>query len=256
MRNLYYIIALIFLLCSCETREDINKTRNTSPLLFVGIENNDVNFVEISDTLKNFDSSVYYYKSSDDSNLNLAHTVELEFIGDNSVIKDSVNVSINEITNEIEVKTLLNSKTTNSTYHFNVYIIATDIYGLTSRAKISISIIGNRPPIPQCVFNKISNTEYEISAKNSRDLDGESIISYEYLIDGKIIYNKPGYEGVYETVANPNPGHAGSGGTYIISTPLSSIKHNFQVENVSDFKVYIRVKDERGLWSAWYEFRL
>ena len=151
----------------------------------------------------------------------------------------------------------LNDKTLNNTsYSFNVYIVAIDNFGLTAKAKISITLIENRPPVPQVIFNKISNTEYEISAKESYDLDSERIIAYEYLIDGRVIYNKAGYEGDYETIANPNPGHAATGGTYIISTPLSTIKHNFQVENVSDFKIYVRVKDERGLWSAWSMFSL
>lgn len=257
MRKIYFIILFALFIASCETREDINNKRNTPPQIYVGVNDNDINMVELSDTLKRKDVSTYYFKSIDDSHLNMNHILELEFLGDNSAIKDSVIVDINVQTNEIRVQCNLNDKTINNTsYNFNIYIVAIDNFGQSSKAKISITLIENRPPIPQVTFNKISNTEYEISAEKSIDPDKDAIVAYEYLIDGKVIYNKPGYEGEYETTANPNPGHAGTEGTYIVSTPLSSIKHNFQVENVSDFKVYVRVKDGRGLWSSWSQFSL
>lgn len=257
MKKLYFIILLALFITSCETREDINMGRNTSPEIYVGKTDKDINLVALTDTLKKTDSSIYYFKSLDDSNLSLVHALELEFLDENATIKDSVTVNINEQRGEIQVLTNLNDKTINGiSYKFNIYIVVMDNFGLTSKAKISITLIENRPPVPQVTFNKISNTEYEISAVNSIDPDGDAIVAYEYLIDGKIIYNKPGYEGEYETVANPNPGHAGTEGTYIISTPLSSVKHNFQVENVNDFKIYVRVKDARGLWSSWSLFSL
>lgn len=257
MKKIYFIILLALFIASCETREDINMNRNTPPQIYVGENDKDINVIELADTLKKKDSSTYYFKTVDDSNLNASYVLELEFLGDNSVIKDSVIVDINEQANEIQVQCNLNDKTINNiSYSFNIYIVAIDVFGQTSKAKISITLIENRPPMPQVVFNQISNTEYEISAENSIDPDGEEVIAYEYLIDGKIIYNKMGYEGEYETIANPNPGHAATEGTYIISTPLSSIKHNFQVENVGDFKVYVRVKDSQGLWSAWSQFSL
>ena len=255
MKNLYFIILFALLITSCETREDINMKRNTPPQIFVGKTDRDVTLEEISDTLKKTDSSIYFFKSLDDSNLNLSHTLELEF--PDASFKDSIAVSLKEDTNEILVQSILNDKTiSNTSYSFNIYVIVVDNFGLSSRAKISITLIENRPPVPQVTFNKISSTEYEISAKSSYDLDGDAVVAYEYLIDGKVIYNKVGYEGEYESIANPNPGHAATGGTYIISTPLSSIKHNFQVENVNDFKVYVRVKDSRGLWSTWSMFNL
>lgn len=257
MRKLYFIILLAVLIASCETREDINKKRNTSPEIYVGKTDKGVNFIELADTLKKTDESTYYFMSLDDSNLNLAHTLELEFPEASTSIKDSVFVTINEQTGEVYVSTNLNDKTIcNTSYKFNIYIVVVDNFGLSAKAKISITLIENRPPVPQVTFNKISTTEYEILAKKSYDPDDDAIVAYEYLIEGKVIYNKPGYEGEYDTVANPNPGHAATEGTYIISTPLSSIKHNFQVENVNDFKVYVRVKDSRGLWSSWSQFSL
>ena len=248
---------LALFIASCETREDINMKRNNPPQIYVGMSNKDISVIELSDTLRKNGSSTYYFKSVDDSNLNTSYKLELEFLGDNSVMKDSVSVEINEQKNEIQVQCNLNAQSINNiSYSFNIYVVAIDIFGLSSKAKISITLIENRPAVPQVTFTEISNTEYEISAENSVDPDGDAIIAYEYLIDGKIIYNKIGYEGEYEEIANPNPGHAATEGTYIISTPLSSIKHNFQVKNVSDFNVYVRVKDSGGLWSAWGKFSL
>lgn len=257
MKKIYFIILLVILISSCETREDINMKRNTSPQIFVGLNDKNIDLVEISDTLKKTDSSVYYFKSIDDVNTILSHTLEVEHPDANLDIKDSISVSINEVSNEIYVQSNLSEKTINNTsYKFNIYVVVVDNFGLNAKAKISITLIENRPPVPEVTFNKISDTEYEILAGDSYDIDGDRILSYEYLVDGKILYNKCGYEGEYESIANPNPGHAATGGTYIISTPLSSIKHNFQVENVNDFKIYVRVKDSRGLWSAWSQFSL
>lgn len=257
MKKLYFIIPLILLITSCETREDINRNKNKSPEVYLSLDKSDNYVKELVDTLKMSESAVYYFKSSDDSNLSLMHSVELEFVDNKLDFKDSVLVSLNEASGELVVENILDSKRiTEDTYSFNVYLLATDIYGMSSKAKLTIVLRSNRSAVPNVEFSQISATEYEISAENSIDPDGDEIVAYEYLIDGKIIYNKAGYEGEYETVANPNPGHAGTEGTYIISTPLSSIKHNFQVENVNDFKVYVRVKDSRGLWSSWYQFSL
>ncbi len=257
MKKLYFIILIVLTIISCETREDINQRRNTPPEIFVGKYDKDINLLELADTLKRTDSSTYYFSSVDDSSLDLTYMLELDISNESSSIKDSVEIILDEKTKQIKVQSNLNDKTINNIEHsFSIYIIAVDNFGLTAKAKISIKLLENRPPIPQVTFNELSSTEYEISADESVDPDGDKIIAYEYLIDGKVIYNKAGYEGEYETVANPNPGHAGTGGTYIISTPLSSIKHNFQVENVNDFKIYVRVKDEQGLWSSWSQFSL
>ena len=257
MRKIYFIILLALFIASCETREDINMKRNTSPQIYVGKNNKDINMVEMADTLKKSVSSTYFFRAVDDSNLDLTYKLEVEFLDESDIIKDSIIVDINEQTNEISVQSKLSDKAINNTpYSFNIYIIAIDNYGFSAKAKIAITLIENRPSVPRVTFNKISNTEYEISAKSSYDLDGDAVVAYEYLIDGRVIYNKPGYEGDYDTISNPNPGHAATGGTYIIATPLSSIKHNFQVENINDFKVYVRVKDSRGLWSAWSQFYL
>ncbi len=257
MRKLLFIIPLILLFASCETREDINKNKNKSPEVYLSLDKAGAYELEIVDTLKMSESAVYYFKSSDDSDLALLHSVQKEFIDSKLDFKDSVSVTINESAGELLVSNTLDYKRiTHETYSFNIYLLVTDIYGLSSKAKLTVVLRSNRPPVPKVEFSQISTTEYEITADESFDPDGDDIIAYEYLIDGKLIYTKAGYEGDYESIANPNPGHAGTEGTYIISTPLSGIKHNFQVENVGDFKVYVRVKDSRGLWSAWSQFSL
>lgn len=257
MKKICYIMLLVSFLISCETRKDINRERNITPQIDLSTEMYGHYDLEIIDTLQKASTKTYYYRSSDDSNIDLIHTLELEFDETSAQIKDSVIVTIDESTNRIIVENILNDKIINSkSYSFNIYVVVTDNYGLSSRAKIVLTLIENRPPIPNVIFNKLSNTDYEILATGSADPDGDNIVAYEYLIDGKIIYNNPGYEGDYESMANPNPGHAATEGTYIISTPLSSIKHNFHLENVSDFKIYVRVKDSRGLWSSWEMFSL
>lgn len=257
MKKLSFIILLAVFITSCETREDINMKRNTAPEVYVGKMGGSADQLDLTDTLKKTDFATYSFRWQDDSNLNLTQTLELEFLEGSENIKDSILVELNTELGEIYVSTNLNDKTIGApSLRFNIYVVVIDNYSLSAKAKIAITLIENRPPVPQVSFNKISNTEYEISAKSSYDLDSDAIVAYEYLIDGKVIYNKIGYEGEYDTVANPNPGHAATSGTYIISTPLSSIKHNFQVENVNDFKVYVRVKDSRGLWSAWNLFSL
>lgn len=257
MRKLYFIIPLILLITSCETREDINRNKNKSPEVYLSLDKTGEYVVELVDTLKMSESAVYYFKSSDDSELSLMHSIELEFTDNKLDFKDSVFVSIDESSGQLLVNNILDYKRiTQDTYSFNVYLLVTDTYGVSSKAKLTIVLRSNRPAEPKVEFFQISTTEYEIFADASIDPDGDEVVAYEYLIGGKVIYNKAGYEGDYETVANPNPGHAGTEGTYIISTPLSSIKHNFQVENVGDFKIYVRVKDSRGLWSAWSQFSL
>jgi hypothetical protein len=165
MKKIYFIISLVLLITSCETREDINMKRNTSPQVYVGFNEKDTNLTEISDTLKKSDYSVYYFKSIDDTNTILSHSLEIEFLGENSNIKDSISVGIDEVTGVVFVQSNLSEKTTNNISHcFNIYVVVVDNFGLSAKAKISITLIENRAAVPVFTFNKISDTEYEISA--------------------------------------------------------------------------------------------
>ena len=42
MKKLYFIILLALLITSCETREDINMRRNTSPEIYVGMNEEEI----------------------------------------------------------------------------------------------------------------------------------------------------------------------------------------------------------------------
>lgn len=77
----------------------------------------------------------------------------------------------------------------------------------------------------------------------------EQIVAYEYNIDGDLWHDGWGYEGEYDYAINPNPGHAAQKGTYIISSPLSQIRHRFQ--SAGTHSVSVRVKNDSGLWSLW-----
>ena len=101
-------------------------------------------------------------------------------------------------------------------------------------------------------FDFLKQTQiFNSFADASIDPDGDEVVAYEYLIGGKVIYNKAGYEGDYETVANPNPGHAGTEGTYIISTPLSSIKHKGRRKCLKDFWHIISHTRKCLCWICW-----
>ena len=59
MKKIYFIISLVLLITSCETREDINMKRNTPPQIYVGYDAANVSLVEISETLRKTDFSVF-----------------------------------------------------------------------------------------------------------------------------------------------------------------------------------------------------
>jgi hypothetical protein len=52
MKKLYFIIPLILLITSCETREDINKNKNKSPEVYLSLDKADNYVKELVDTLK------------------------------------------------------------------------------------------------------------------------------------------------------------------------------------------------------------
>ena len=148
MRKLYFIIPLILLFASCETREDINKNKNKSPEVYLSLDKAGAYELEIVDTLKMSESAVYYFKSSDDSDLALLHSVQKEFIDSKLDFKDSVSVTINEPAGELLVSNTLDYKRiTQETYSFNIYLLVTDIYGLSSKAKLTVVLRSNRPPV-------------------------------------------------------------------------------------------------------------
>ena len=107
MRKLLFIIPLILLFASCETREDINKNKNKSPEVYLSLDKAGAYELEIVDTLKMSESAVYYFKSSDDSDLALLHSVQKEFIDSKLDFKDSVSVTINEPAGELLVSNTL-----------------------------------------------------------------------------------------------------------------------------------------------------
>jgi len=107
----------------------------------------------------------------------------------------------------------------------------------------------NEPPVPSIKLDLIKDMEYMISSDKTTDPDGDTIVAYEYLIDGTIDYDRSSYEVENPNSISPNPGMAASEGTYIISTPLTSVKHAFQTAGTHI--IAVRAKDALGLWSKW-----
>ncbi|MBR5208672.1 MAG: hypothetical protein IKV67_02345 [Paludibacteraceae bacterium] len=114
---------------------------------------------------------------------------------------------------------------------------------------LKINCLGDIPPIPVIEVKDIDGYPMEkvLSLGKSYDKDG-SVTKYEYCIDGNIrSYNLP----VYDCDPEGSPAGKGAyGGTYITSTEFSEIRHSFQTEG--EHIVYYRCMDNLGLWSLWY----
>ena len=124
-----------------------------------------------------------------------------------------------------------------------------DYYGDIGEAVLNVTDYDNNPPIPVISTSVIQQMEYAINAAQTTDPDSDYVVAYEYLIDGEITTDKYGYENSDNPKDLLNPGMAGIKGTYIISTPLSVVKHVFQTSGTH--VIYVRAKDSLGLWSKW-----
>ncbi|MEE1083938.1 MAG: hypothetical protein UH850_09460 [Paludibacteraceae bacterium] len=113
---------------------------------------------------------------------------------------------------------------------------------------LRINCLGDIPPIPIMEVKDIDGYPMEkvLSLGKSYDKDG-SVTKYEFCIDGNIrSYNLP----VYDCDPEGLPAGKGAyGGTYITSTEISEVRHSFQSKG--EHIVYYRCMDNLGLWSVW-----
>lgn len=114
------------------------------------------------------------------------------------------------------------------------------------------SLWGDCPPMPVLEVGAVDGHPMErvLSMAKSYDKDG-FVQKYEFCIDGNIApYNvqSPRFEeieGVWQS------GKAAYGGTYIVATALSEVRHAFQSEG--EHTIYYRCMDNAGGWSTWRE---
>lgn len=120
----------------------------------------------------------------------------------------------------------------------------------TRNAYFTVSLWGDCPPMPVLEVGAVDGHPMErvLSMAKSYDKDG-FVQKYEFCIDGNIApYNakSPRFEaieGVWQS------GKAAYGGTYIVATALSEVRHAFQSEG--EHTIYYRCMDNVGGWSTW-----
>lgn len=128
-----------------------------------------------------------------------------------------------------------------------------DLYlGLNDKRSFyfTVSLWGDCPPMPVLEVGAVDGHPMErvLSMAKSYDKDG-FVQKYEFCIDGNIApYNvkSPRFEaieGVWQS------GKAAYGGTYIVATALSEVRHAFQSEG--EHTIYYRCMDNAGGWSTW-----
>ena len=129
----------------------------------------------------------------------------------------------------------------------NIVIELRDAFRNKVYCHVKVNLWSDIPPIPVMEVSDVIGYPMEkvLSLSKSYDKDG-SVIKYEYCIDGNVRdYNYPKFE-----IENDYSGGKGAyGGTYITSTDLNEIKHAFQTEG--EHIVYYRCMDNLGLWSVW-----
>jgi len=250
IRNLILVIATILVLASCETRKDIFHQFNSAAEVYLSSKPRDFSqkLKSISLTLRHGEQRTIYFDYEDDyksSGIKMEYAIFFE--GQNiDYIKCIFDTDARKIVIEDTLpKNTLNEKISK----FSVKIYVYDYYGDRGEAEIKVVDYSNVPPIPAIEVTQISGMEYTISAQKSVDGDGDDVVSFEYLIDGEPTIIKAGYENSDDKYDLINPGMAGKKGTYIISTPLSSVKHAFQ--STGTHNIYVRVKDALGLWCKW-----
>lgn len=150
---------------------------------------------------------------------------------------------------------------TSGLYQVNLKLTATNTFGSESYFNFFVQIYPNNQPVADFIFHKLdgNNMDYSISAFGT-DLDGDDIVMYEYLFDGKIKEheNKIKYYSVYQNsqsvweMSNNKDFYieeTALSGELIAPTKLSEIKHSFN--KAGNHNVAVRCLDSKGCWSEW-----
>ena len=243
------------LLVSCETRKDPYRKLNKVPTVYLSATSSDFSQKKSEEDalLRHGESKVFYFDYEDDY-IDQTISVDYAVFSDQEMpqyIKCTLDKDARTITvsDELPLSTL-----NNKVVKFSVKIYVKDCSGDRGEAVLQVVNCDDRPAVPSIVVRQIKVMEYSISESGTTDPDGDLIVAYEYLIDGTLIADRAGFENLVDKHCFFNPGFAAKEGTYIISTPLSTVKHAFQTTGTHT--VYVRAKDSLGLWSKWYSLNV
>ena len=255
------LFVIILGLSACESRKDIFELRNQTPALYLS---KTLDFsaaqTEIYDTIRYGETLILYYHVEDDFYGDSELSYDCSDLsgstgGANDTLRNGpANVVFFDGSDRVRIVNRNAPFVMGGLEYTDIIFTYFDYYKKVRQAKVHLTIRSNEPAIPVIELIPLTENgadpryEYTISAKQSYDPDGDDIVAYEYLIDGKVhgLYNGYGYENFYDRVG---PGQAGSDGTYVYATALTEIKHAFQTDGYHVIRV--RCKDAVGLWSEW-----
>ncbi|NCC98214.1 MAG: hypothetical protein EOL95_00725 [Bacteroidia bacterium] len=246
------LCAFCFAICftSCESRVDLFHTLNKSPKICLseGLRDFSDSLQNINLIIRHGEEKIVYFDYEDD------------FLGNESAVtyavlniqgtQDYISYELYPEAGRLVIKDILPTATLlDKIVKMTITVYVSDYYGDKGEAVINLLSCDNEPPIPNIKLTLIKDMEYVVSSDQTIDPDGDNVVAYEYLFDGTIDFDKPGYEIETQMSVSPNPGMAASEGTYIIATPLSSVKYAFQ--SAGTHIIAMRAKDALGLWSKW-----
>ncbi len=244
------ILLMVMLFSACETRKDLFHKFNNAPDVFVsGVQGDFSEKKHETDILLRHGERHIIYFDYDDDYIQNGVKVEFAVFSEQEVpqyIKTTIEFDSRRLIIADESSVFSRNE---KVVKFSVRIYVTDYYGDRGEAVVRVVNCDNRPPSPSINVRQIEPMEYVIDALSSSDPDGDAVVAYEYLIDGETVSGGAGYESSDDKMCVFNPGMAAKRGTYIISTPLSGVKHVFQTTGTHS--VHVRAKDSLGLWSGW-----
>lgn len=280
MRYIGFILVLLTVLSSCDSREDWF-ARNNDGASFI-IKSCKSAWWEDEEKYEFRNDTVY-----SDNNRVVEYNLKLNYVrllSDNELVYisdaihldvEGIGVKVKRTNKDVSLTTDLPDpryvKHENNWYHFsgfdkglpvtnldkiapvlntaNMIMELEDAFRNTFYCHVKINFLGDIAPIPVLDIKDIEGNPMEkvFDLSKSYDKDG-NVVKYEFCIDGEIIdYKLPTYD--CDPLGTPS-GKGAYGGTYIVSTTLSEIKHAFQKEG--EHVVYYRCMDDLGLWSLWY----
>lgn len=266
LKNLFMILTAVVLLTACESREDVFKHRNGTPVVRLSTTSEFVDAANVIDVkMRLGDQKKVYYQIEDDNLKNLEQPFKMSYTAQftDTVIVDEAlanNIKNNLVVSFADNQIVLTSSTNKkqrlgSDIKYTVTLTCADAYNVETKAVINLMVTENKAPKIALKYeiadidDIIGGTTYfdgwgyKISLFNSVDPDGDEIVAYEYAFDANL--ETAAMSDNYDVDATKGA----SGGTYIHATTLNEVYHVFQ--SSGSHKISVRAKDSLGLWSAW-----